>query len=240
MPERQAPPNEVLPQPRLRLVDAGRGAVPNCRAVEVAPDALEVHSVSCLVDRAEQALVEEVAIHACGDAHVPRAEGDAERMCGDVLPSALEVIAERGDSVKRVPDLLVRIESAMEHAVVDCIGMAFDVRDERDDCRLELSENCLQLIGRQSGLGSVEQRVVRTLLIAQRLGHALVELDVLLEIRGEDREVGLAAGPLAEKARRPHDGGPRPPPGSSSNPATCQAFTITPTRILSGMATRPR
>jgi hypothetical protein len=59
---------------------------------------------------------------------------------------------------------------------------------------LELVEDRLELIGRQSRFGPVQQRVIWPLLVTKRLGDPLVELDVLLEVGGEEREVGLAAG----------------------------------------------
>src|SRR2546428_12149904 len=175
---------------------ARRGAVPQVRPVEVAPDALEVHPVPGLVDRTEKALVEEVAIHARGNADVARTERDAEWMRRDVLPPALEVVAELGDRVERVLELLVGIEATTQHAVVDRFRVSRDVGDQRHDGGLELVEDRLELVGRQPGLRAVQKSVVRTLLETESIGNSPIELDVLLEVGGEKLEVGLTAGPL--------------------------------------------
>src|ERR1700704_977862 len=165
---------------------AGRRSIPERRAIEVATDALEVHPVSGLVDRAEEALVEEIARDARGDAHIAWAEGDAERMRGDVLPSALEVVAEPGDRFQRVLELLVGIETAAKDAVVDGLGTALYVCDQRDDRGLELGEDGLEVVGRQARFGPVEQGVIGPLLESESLRDLDVELDVLLEVRREE------------------------------------------------------
>src|SRR5713101_3028145 len=122
IPERKAASDQVLPQPRLRLVHARRGAVPQVGSVEVAPDALEVHPMAGLVDRTEEAFVEEVAINARRDADVAWTERDAKRMRGDVLPAALEVVTELRDRLQCVRELLVGSESTPQHAVIDRFG----------------------------------------------------------------------------------------------------------------------
>ena len=73
-PERAAATDQVLPQARLRLVDAGGGAAVERCSRDVAAHALLVHGVARLVDGPEQALVEEVARDAGRDANVVRSE----------------------------------------------------------------------------------------------------------------------------------------------------------------------
>jgi hypothetical protein len=119
----------------------------------------------------------------------------------DVLPAAFEVVAELGHGLERVADLLVGIEPAMQHAVVDGVRVPFDVSDKRHDGGLELIEDRLELIGRQSWFGPVEEGVVGSLLVAERFGDPLVELEVLLEVGGEQREVGLVSSLLPVRSR---------------------------------------
>ncbi len=123
-------------------------------------------------------------------------------MRGDVLPASLEVVTELGHCVERVLDLLVRVESAIQHAVVDRVRVALDVGDERHDGGFQLVEDRFQLIRGEAGLGAVQQRVVRPLLVAERLGNSLVELDVLFQVWSKELEVGLATRPLPVGPRR--------------------------------------
>src|SRR5260221_4451361 len=149
--------------------------------------------MASLMDRTEEAFVEEVAIHPRGDADVAWTERDAERMGGDVLPAALEVGSELRDRLQRVRELLVGIESTTQHAVIDRFGPSRYVSDQRHDGGLEIVEDRLQLVGRQSRLGAVQKRVVGPLLETERVGDSPVELDVLLEVRREEPEVGLVS-----------------------------------------------
>src|SRR6202022_4122793 len=74
LPERLASTDQVLPQPRLGLMDARRGAVPKWGAVELFAYALLVHGVARLVHQTEKAHVEEVRRYARRDARVSRSE----------------------------------------------------------------------------------------------------------------------------------------------------------------------
>src|SRR2546430_9204830 len=114
-PEGEAPADQVLPEARLGLVDAGRRAVPQRRAVDLGAHALVVHGMSGFVDRAEEAFVEEVARDPGRDADVARPEACRKRMLRDVLEAPLEVLAEPLDDSKRVRRLEVRWETAMPH-----------------------------------------------------------------------------------------------------------------------------
>src|ERR1700686_4687323 len=120
----------------------------------------------------------------------------------DVLASALEVVAELGDQVERISELGGGVKPAVDHAVVDSVRMSRDVRDQRNNRLLELGENRLELVGGQSRLVPVQQRVVGALGISEGVGDLAVQLDVFLEGGSEDLEVGLTPRLLPQGPRR--------------------------------------
>ena len=148
------------------------------------------------MNRSEETLVEEVAGDTCGDAYVAGAEAGREGMRGNVLASAHQVIAEPFDDIERIRKLQVRVESAIQDAVIDRLAMAGDVRDQRHDRLLELSEYGRELGGSHTGLAAVDEGVIRLVLVAECVGYAAVELDVLLEIGREQGEVLVVPGLL--------------------------------------------
>ncbi len=107
----------------------------------------------------------------------------------DVLASALEVVAEAPHQVERVGKLEVGVEAAIEDAVVDRVGVSCNVRHQGNDRALQLGEDRLELCCLHAGLAPVEQRVVGSVCIAERVRDAPVQLDVLLEVRLEDAEL---------------------------------------------------
>src|ERR1700686_4756769 len=104
------------------------------------------------MDRAEKALVEEVARDARGDADVARSKRGGEGVGRDVLAPALEVVAELGDQVQREPELCGWVKAAVEDAVVDRIRIARDVCDERKDRPLGLGETRLERLVVRAGV----------------------------------------------------------------------------------------
>jgi len=94
LPETAAARHHVLPEPRLALMDAGRDTLPERRAVEHSADTLLVHGVAGLVQRREQRVAKVVLADAGGDANVASGKPGAERMMGEVEPTALEIVAQ--------------------------------------------------------------------------------------------------------------------------------------------------
>src|SRR5437773_8439587 len=78
--------------------------------------------------------------------------------------------------------------------------MARYITDERNDRPLELGKDGLQLVGRQAGLGAVEQRIIGSLPVAERIGDLTVQLDVPFEIGLEQLEVRVLACLLPDRA----------------------------------------
>jgi len=145
------------------------------------------------MDRPEQALAEKVARHARGDPHVAAPERNREGVGRKVLAASLQVISQPGHHPERVVDLTFRVELAMENAVVHGVGMPCNVADQWHYRRPELLEYAAQLISGEAGLGTVEQRVIRPPLVAERVGDTLAQLYVLLEGWREEPEVGVLA-----------------------------------------------
>src|SRR6266516_1067136 len=185
----------------MRLVHTWRRAAVKRRPGYVAAHSLLVHRVPGFVYRTEQALVEELTGDARRDANVVRAETAREGMGRDVLAPALEVIAKPLDDLERVRDLEIGVEIPMQGAVIDRVCMPPDIRDEWHDRLLELGEDRLQLGRLHARLGAIEERVVGAFLVAQRICDAPVELDVLLEVRGEQGVVLIVTSFLPDGPR---------------------------------------
>lgn len=79
--------------------------------------------------------------------------------------------------------------------------MPRDVGDQRHYRLLELGEDRLELVGRQTWLIAIQQCVVRSVLVPECVGDPAVELDVLFESWHEQLEVRLAAGLLPNRTR---------------------------------------
>src|SRR5262249_50382103 len=95
LPEGTTAASLVLPQARLRFVDAQRGEAAQRRAVVSGIEALLVDGVAGLVQDAEKRLVEETRVVARGDAAVAGADAAAKGMRRHVQPAGREVEANR-------------------------------------------------------------------------------------------------------------------------------------------------
>ena len=93
--ESAAAPNNILPEPRLAFVDAGRDALAQWRAIERDAYALLVHRMAGLVQCRKQCVTKIVLVDAGGDAHVAGRKARAERMKRKVKPTAVKVVARR-------------------------------------------------------------------------------------------------------------------------------------------------
>src|SRR5690606_28270010 len=95
-PERLAATDFVLPQARLRLVDAQRNRFPHRRAVVLGIQPLFVKPMARFVQRAEKRIAELVRIVPSGQAAIPRPEARTKWMGGRIEPTALEIKADGG------------------------------------------------------------------------------------------------------------------------------------------------
>ena len=95
LPERARAADHVLPEARLRLVQAERGGGAAERALDLARQALLVEAVAGLVQHREEAGEEVVLALARRQAHVAGREAGGERVRRLVEPPGLEVEADR-------------------------------------------------------------------------------------------------------------------------------------------------
>src|SRR5262245_1144122 len=94
LPERLPSPDLVLPQARLRFVNAERAGAADWRAELFGVETLLVQSVTRFMQSAEERLVEEARVVARCQTAIARPEARAERMCRHVEPAGLEVEAD--------------------------------------------------------------------------------------------------------------------------------------------------
>ena len=187
-PEREAPPDEVFPEPRLALVHARRRAAEQRRAFERVGDALLVHRVPGLVQRGEEAVRQIVVAVAGGDAHVAAAELGHERVRRLVLPAAREVVAECPDHLFAERLLRALRKIAGETAAVGLRAGA-DGRDQRHEPGAQFGEERLHAGHRHAVLGEIDERIVG-MRVAGMVGRELpAHLDGLLEHRPHGGEI---------------------------------------------------
>ena len=118
-PEWLAAADQVLPQPRLALVNAHRRAAPQRGPLELGRTALLVQGVPGLVHRGQQRLRDKVRVEARRDPHVIAGEGGAERVRGRVLAPVGEVVAEGADESLGELPLAGHVILAVQHRIVD-------------------------------------------------------------------------------------------------------------------------
>src|SRR5581483_4551012 len=86
LPERPAAADEILPHPRLRLVDAERHRIAQRRAEMLVGQSLIVDAVARLVQNAEKGVVEMPGVVAGGNPTIAGAETATERMRRHIQP----------------------------------------------------------------------------------------------------------------------------------------------------------
>ena len=94
-PEGVAAGDEILPQPRLRLVDAQRDRLARRQPVVFRRQALFVDAVAGLVQDSEEGGVEELFVVTGRNAAIVRPQRGAERVCRHVQPPPAEIEPDR-------------------------------------------------------------------------------------------------------------------------------------------------
>ena len=195
-PGREAAADEVLPHAALRLVEAHRRHGRERRALVGRVDARLVEPVAELVDRCEEADREVGLVVARRQPDVLRARAHRERVHRRIEPPALVVEAHPLEHLERERALLLDREVApAQRRVVHAVGVLADLRDQRHELPLELVEDRAHLVGGQALVEVVEEDVVVGLEAHafEAVDVAVRELDVLLQVGQEDREVRLLA-----------------------------------------------
>src|SRR5262249_41886620 len=112
--ESAAFPDEVLPEPGLRLVHADRHLLAHRRPVVLGIEPLLVEAMLDLVEDREQPLAEAPRVEARGDPAVARSDAGRERVCAHVEAPAIEVEAHRGGDLLAERALALDREVALE------------------------------------------------------------------------------------------------------------------------------
>src|SRR5271166_3775439 len=118
LPERPAARDDVLPQPRLALMDARGNAAPERGPLVGGIHALLVHRVPGLMQRREKGVADVVLAHPGGDPDVARGKLGTERVARLVEPSAFEVVAHLPGNLQAEVELRRFVERAIEPGVV--------------------------------------------------------------------------------------------------------------------------
>jgi hypothetical protein len=199
-PELEAPSDDVLPEPGLALVDAGRGARTERRIGEARIDGEVVERVPGLVDRDEQGARRIVRPTPGGDPHVPGREPGLERVGGEIQAAAPEVVPERLDHLRGEPELRGLGVGRPQEAVVGRLGVQ-DRLDERHELGPQPGE---ELPVRRRGdavvaLGDVWIGRVRA--VRKELRVPAAQLERLLEVGNHRPEVVRRPGPRPREVR---------------------------------------
>ena len=179
LPEGPAAADEVLPRPRLRLVNAQGDGLPQRQAEAVGRQALFVDPVSRLVQDAEEGRVEETPVVTRGDAAVVRPQRGAERMGRHVEAAAAEVEADRRG--RRGAERLLggnRVVAGQERGVRAPAAGA-NGRDQGNELLAEAGQHAADVRRQFLGLVIIQQSVVRRLPVAQRPASCRFSSNVL-------------------------------------------------------------
>ena len=190
-PRRDAPPDDVLPEPALRLVERRRRAARERRAEVSRVDLALVQPVPELVETREDA-VDVVGEEPRREADVVVRERDRKRMHRVVEAPRLFVHPPRPEHLERERALAVDGVVAEEARVVDRLAKA---RDHLHEPVAEAIEDDLDFRRLHAGLVVVEHRVVRVV-VRLVAGDVLAgQLEHPLELRPEDLVVARLPRP---------------------------------------------
>src|SRR3712207_2100254 len=102
-----------------------------------------------------------------------------------ILPSTAQVEAPAFDDVKPKRELAVMVEVLMEAGSAAVVGVAGNLRDERDEAMFELVEERPELCDGHAGLVILDQGIIGMLLVAKMLCRLLLQLEDPRDMRLE-------------------------------------------------------
>src|SRR3712207_5815997 len=122
-----------------------------------------------------------------------------------ILPSTAQVEAPAFDDVKPKRELGVVVEVLMEAGSAAVVGVAGNLRDERDEAMFEFVEEWPELCDGHARLVILDQRVVGMLLVAKVLRRLLLQLEDPRDMRLEELPIRpgarFAPGSLGDRFR---------------------------------------
>ncbi len=182
-PERQAAPDQVLPEARLRLVQPHRRCRGQRRAVVLGGEALLVEPVAELVHRAEHRGRRVAGVDPRGEPHVGGVGSSGERMDAPVLPAGVQVEAEELQQLEGELPLLLRVEGPpVEHR--GSLDRAVERLHQGNERCAQPLQHREQPCGGHLRLEVVEQGVVALSPVAHGVGLLAAQLEEALRARG--------------------------------------------------------
>ncbi len=183
-PEGHGPAHDVLPHPRLGLVEAQADGLPHRGGVVLGVEALLVHRVARLVDVGEEGGADVVLVVAGGDPHV--VDGSRGEGVGGLVQAApLPVVADVAHHHDAELLLLLQWPGLGQDALVRVHVRVDYLLDDGDQPLSQVGEHHLHVLGAGARLVLVDEGVVQVVLVADVLGHLDLQLDHLLEEGGE-------------------------------------------------------
>ena len=196
LPERPRAADHVLPEARLRLVEAERRDVAAERALDGARQALLVETVAGLVQDGEEAGEEVVLALARRQADVAGREACGERVRRLVQAPGLEVEPDRSGQAGADGTLGLRRVRAMHERVVGPRPRG-DLLHERHQLVAQTVQQRLETCHAHVGLVLVEQRVIAlAAFVANGVGLLAAQREEALQRLPELREIRLGARDL--------------------------------------------
>src|SRR5205807_2005952 len=160
LPECKTSADRVLPEARLRLVQAERSRFTHGCAVRGRIETLFVEAVANLMQDAEKPIVEAAALEACREPAIAGTNGGKERMRGRVEPPALEIKTERCGYLFAECALPVKRKVALQDRAIRAASGVRDGSDQRHQLAAKRLEQAGDVPAPGVGLIFVEERVV--------------------------------------------------------------------------------
>ncbi len=155
--------------------------------------ALFVHGVTGFVQGGEDVRVEEILVHAVGDALVAVAQVGGEGVVDLVLAAAVEVVADGAADLVTHLDLGRFGVELVQHAVVYLVGGG-DLLDQFDLLGADVGEDLLDIFGLHLRFVIIQQHIVGMIVGFEQICIALVELHDLVHEGFEDGIIGFLTG----------------------------------------------
>ncbi|OPZ17663.1 MAG: hypothetical protein BWZ10_01160 [candidate division BRC1 bacterium ADurb.BinA364] len=193
-PERAAAPDLILPEPRLRFVQAERGGLGQ-RSVKVfgAPP-LFIQAVAPFVNRGKEARSQVVRGDPRRQAHIGRMRAAGEGMRRFVLPPGFQVESHRLQNAHAEIPLLLRVVGLFQNRPRRRSRRSGHGLDHRRQFGPQPRENRPKRRRRHPAFVVLDQRIVRRIGVAVRLGLFAQQAHDLFQMRREGGEIGTLAG----------------------------------------------
>ena len=193
-PEGSTSADQVLPEPRLALVDPHRAAPLQGAVQEALGAALLVQRVPGLVQGSEDRATQKVLVEGVGNPHIPGRHRDAEGVLGLVDPTPVEVIAQGPGQALDVLALARDLEDLAQGGIVQLRAPAHPAH-QVDQATPQPFEERAEPGGPHARFVALQESVVGVLVVALAASHLAGQVQHPGQLGGKDREVLLGLGP---------------------------------------------